>query len=287
MKGWKRAADSVEIADRIDVQRKEFHHQDSADDRQQGAWNFLREIRRDNENRQAYKPHNHSVHVQRYKSCSKGFELFHGFDSGHSFRIDNPEEVLQLSDDNGDGDTGGKASSNGKRNEFNQRSEPAESHKNQNDSCQNRRHGQPVHTASGYDSRHNGCEGGSRTCNLYLASAKKRDNEARYNSCVDTLLRTYSGGQRQSDRQRKGNDRHHNSSYQIFKKLFFAVGFPCCKQHGTHLFHKFPLVNIVIGRMRSLLPLLLYISCIQCPDRKGKKIVLFEKLCVRSAVSFS
>ena len=60
--------------------------------------------------------------------AKEGFQLFHGFNGGHSFRIGYAEKVLELSDDDGYGNTGGKAGCDGKWDVLNQPAEPAESH---------------------------------------------------------------------------------------------------------------------------------------------------------------
>ena len=108
-------------------------------------------------------------------------------------------EVLQLTDDNGNGDTGGKTGGNGIGNVFNHTAHVQQAHENQHDTGHNGGHGKAVHTVFRNDTRHNGGEGGGGAGNLHLTSAEEGDDKARHNGRVEALLRTHAGGQCQRD----------------------------------------------------------------------------------------
>ena len=129
------------------------------------------------------------------------------------------QKVLDLTCQNRHCNPGRKTGRNGIWDIFNQRSEPEQSHQNQQNACHDSSNDQAVHSALCHNSCHNRCKGSRRSCNLYPGTSQKRDDETGNNRSVNSLLRCYSRCKCQCNRKRQCNNCHNDPRYHILHQL--------------------------------------------------------------------
>ena len=74
--------------------RQEFYHKNTNDNRDQGTWDLLKDIRRNNQDRQTYSSYDQCRRINSSNIFQKCCQLFHGLDRTDTFRIGHTKKVL-------------------------------------------------------------------------------------------------------------------------------------------------------------------------------------------------
>ena len=156
------------------------------------------------------------------KAADRGnvrLDLFDGFDRLDAVGVGQAEEILDLPDEDGEGDTRGKAGGDGVGDKFNERAKAEHAHQNQQHTGEDGGDKQTVHSLRRDDTRHDGGKRRRRTGNLDAAAAEQRHAEACRNGGVDTAGRGHAGGKRQRDGKRQRNDGDDDAGDQVLGEL--------------------------------------------------------------------
>ena len=229
--------DGIEIADGVHRQLQKLHHGDAHQHGDKAAGNQAVDLRPEDQNGQTDGAHQHRPDIDGAQIPEKAGGLFHRLDG--LVRVRHAEKVLPLADEDGHGDTGGKAGGDGVGDEADQTAQPQHAHQDQD----NARHGggqsQPAHAVLRHDASHDGGKGGGGTGDLHAASPEEGDQEAGDDGGVDALLRADAAGQSQSDGKGQRDDGHDHTGYQILCELAAGVVLETVKQRGGKhfLFH--------------------------------------------------
>ena len=231
------AADSVEVADGVDAQRQELDHQDAHHYCDEGCGDLGQQLGHEDQHRKADRAHDEGVGVEAAEACNKCFQLFHGLNGGHALGVSDTEEVLQLADNDGHGDTGGKAGGDGQRDELNERAQTADTQNDEDDAGQHGGDHKALHAAFRHDTGHDGGKGSGGTGDLHMAAAEKGDDKACDDGGVDTLLRAHAGGQGQGNGQGQGDYGDDDTGYHVGNQLLLVVALHGIKNDGFKVFH--------------------------------------------------
>ena len=202
---------------------QKLHHGDAHQHGDEAAGDELIDAGPDEENSQTHRAHQCRPEVDGVQTAEEAGGLFHGLNG--LFRVAHTEKVLPLSDEDGHGDTGGKAGGDGVGDEADQTAQLQNAHQDQDDARHDGGEGQPAHAVLRHDARHNGGKGGGGARDLHPAAAEEGDQEARDNGGVDALLRADAAGQRQRDGKGQCDDGHDDARYRVLGELLAGIGF--------------------------------------------------------------
>ena len=164
-----------------------------------------------------------------------GFQLFQGFNGLDTLGISQTQEVLDLADDDGHGDTGGEADGDGVGDELDQTAQFAYAHQDQHNAGQQSSQDQTGHTLRGDDACDDGGKGRGGACDLDTAAAEEGDDETGCDGGVDAAGRFYAGGQSQCNGQGQGYDSDNDTGDDILDQLLLVITIHNIEQHGCQI----------------------------------------------------
>ena len=226
-------ADREAVADGLDAlnsgklleQQCHNGHQDDGDER---SWNLLAELRSDGDD-------HHANHTDEGTPRVDGVE---------TLEIDTPflqevrrigsqcqtEEILDLSGEDGYGDTAGETYHDRIRDVLDDGTESEQSEEHQEETCHQRCDGQSLESILLDDAVDDDDECSCRSADLHFASAEDGDDETRYDGCDDTLLGCHARSDTECDGQRQGYDTNDDTCHEVRHECFLVVTLQARKQ---------------------------------------------------------
>jgi hypothetical protein len=134
------------------------------------------------------------------------------------------EEILDLGEEDDDGDAVGEADHHGHRDEADQLPHARDAHGEQENAGQDRGAHQVGETVDGDDAVHNGDEGAGRAADLHPRAAAGGGDEAGDDGGPDAGCRRRAGGDGKGHGQRQGEDADRDAGGEILAELRAVVG---------------------------------------------------------------
>ena len=135
------------------------------------------------------------------------------------------EQIPDLAGDDDDGDTGGEADRDRKRDELDVGAEPQQAGDHHQDAGEDRRQKQAVHAVPLHGRGNQHDEGAGRSADLEAAAAERRDQEAGDDRGVEALYRRRARRDRDRHRQRQRDDRDREAGEGVGLEIGKAVAF--------------------------------------------------------------
>jgi hypothetical protein len=158
-------------------------------------------------------------------------------DSGKEFRrqvVDlQPEEILDLGEENDDGDAVGEADDDGDRNEADQLPHAGDAHGQQKDAGEHGGAQQVAEAVHGDDAVDDGDEGAGRATDLHARAAKCGGDEAGDDGCPDSRGRRAAAGDGEGHGQGQGEYTDRNPGGKVLAELRTVVGGQAVQQLGA------------------------------------------------------
>ena len=193
----------------------------------------------------------------------ESLHLLQRLNGGFAIGVADAAEVLPLTDEDGHGDTGGKAGGDGVGDVLNKTAETAQTHHHKDDARHDGSQHETGHTLLRHDACHDGGEGGGRACDLHRRAAEEGDKETSHNGGVDTLLGTHAAGQRQCNGQGQGDDRHNDTGDDILHQLLTGISLQAGEEHGSKVLHILDLTTHNIRKKLRITQTPLYYASIR------------------------
>ena len=147
------------------------------------------------------------------------------------------KKVLELTDENGDGNTACKSRGNGVGDELYKSAEFKNAHQDEHNTCKNGCNGKSFNSLGGNDTRNYGCKGCGRTADLDTAAAEKSADKAGYYGGVKSNGGTYAGCYCKGYREGESDDRNDKTCNKVICELLFCVFFQTAEKTGHKGFH--------------------------------------------------
>ena len=222
-KGWELVADLVQVSDGIYIHIEDLYHSDPHKHSDQGSGDLFGDKGPYDQYRQTDNAHKNRLPVYGGNVVSDGGKLVLGLDGTRSLGVGQAHKILDLPDNDGHGDTCGKAGGYGIRNEFDQRSKPQQTHDDQDNAGHDGGDHQTAHSLGGDYPCNNGGKGCRRPGDLHAASSQKGNEEAGNDRSIDTLLRSHAGCKSQCNGKRQCDDGYDDTCNDIRHQLLSAV----------------------------------------------------------------
>ena len=133
------------------------------------------------------------------------------------------KEILDLSGEDGYGDTTGKSHNDRVRDVLDDGSKTEKSEENQEQTSHQCRYRQTFHTIFLDNAIDDNDECSRRTTNLHFASTEDGDDETCYNGGDDTLFRGHARSDTECDGQRQGYDTNDDTCHEVRHECFLVV----------------------------------------------------------------
>lgn len=227
----------IERANGVDacLERREFDQQNAHDDGNDGGRDLaeydgelaqlfhLAKHGPDDENDHADAANEQGGGVEGRDRMNDGLELFHGLNGMRACGKGKSKEVLDLTDDDGDGNACREADGDGGGNVLDERAEMKDTHQNEQDTCHERGQHQTRQPVGGNDARHDGRKGGRGPRDIDAATAEQGDRKAGDDGGVQSLLGRDTRRNGERDGEGQGNDGDDNAGDNVGGKLLAAV----------------------------------------------------------------
>ena len=211
--------DGVEVADGVHVHAEERHHDGTDDDGNERAGNLVVDARPENEDGQAHEAHEQSLPIEGGDVGDHSGELVGSVDRNRAGRIGEAQEVLDLADDDGDGDAGCKARGDGVRHEADEGAELEQAHQDEDHAGDKRGGHEALEAVGGDDTCDDGGKRSGGARNLHARTAKHGDEEAGDDGRVDAALGAHARGDGKRDGKRQRHDRHNDARDDVLRDL--------------------------------------------------------------------
>jgi hypothetical protein len=143
------------------------------------------------------------------------------------------EEILDLGEEDDDGNAVGEADDDGDRDEADQLPHPRQSHGKQEDAGQHGCSEQVVEAVDGHDAVNNGDESAGRAADLNARATEERGQEAGDDGGPDTGRRRAAGGDGKGHGQWQGENADGDSRSDVLAELSATVAWQAIKQLGA------------------------------------------------------
>lgn len=165
--GVDHAGDGRAAADGVDAKVQTRDQGDACKHRNQRSGHALGHARPQHQNRQARQADSERLHVKGSQVLHHASELIRGLDGRGARRIGKPHKILELTDDDGDGDAGGKARGDGMRHKADERAQAHDAHNYQQHARDDGSRHQSAHAVGRHDTGNDGDERRRGTGDLY------------------------------------------------------------------------------------------------------------------------
>ena len=215
VQGRQLAAYRIEVADGVDRQMRQFDQESAYQDRDEGCGDLLGYSRPEDEDGETEHADTQRRRVERSEVLNDRVHLIHGLDGDGASRIRKAEEILQLADEDRNGDAGSKTDRDGAGDKADEFSKLQHAHQDEQKPSHDGGDHQPFHAGIGDDASYDGGKGRRGACDLHLAAAEGGDEEARDDGGIKALFRADAGSQRQSDGERQCDNGYDDAGDQI------------------------------------------------------------------------